>query len=112
MVVGEWQTKFNVLPRSRSLDLGSSVPDLGPDLDLTWDMDLDLSLTIADNKQPALISRVSVLLILRIILSFSLFNNKRTLTYQPKRSRTCLFQNIKKEEDNTKILFLTSHAHV
>ena len=76
MVVGEWQTKFNVLPRSRSLDLGPSVPDLGQDLDLTWDMDLDLSLAIEDNKQPALISRVSVLLILRIILSFSLFNNK------------------------------------
>ena len=51
---GEWQTKFNVKPRSRSSswDLGPSGPDLGPalgpDLDLTWD--LDLSLTMSRNK--------------------------------------------------------------
>ena len=43
---GEWQTKFNVSPGPGlwSLVLGPFGPDLGPDLDLTWD--LDLSLTI------------------------------------------------------------------
>ena len=41
-----WQTKFNVSPGPGlwSLVLGPFGPDLGPDLDLTWD--LDLSLTI------------------------------------------------------------------
>ena len=46
-VGGEWwQTKFNVSPGPGlwALVLGPSGPDLGPDLDLTWD--LDLSLTI------------------------------------------------------------------
>ena len=45
--VGEWQTKFNVSPGSGlwSLVLGPSGPDIGPGLDLTWDLDLDLSLT-------------------------------------------------------------------
>ena len=45
---GEWQTKFNVSPGPGlwSLDLGPFGPDLGPDRDLTWDLDLDLSLTI------------------------------------------------------------------
>ena len=43
---GEWQTKFSVSPGPGlwSLVLGRFGPDLGPDLDLTWD--LDLSLTI------------------------------------------------------------------
>ena len=43
---GGWQTKFNVSPGPGlwSLALGPFGPDLGPDLDLTWD--LDLSLTI------------------------------------------------------------------
>ena len=42
----EWQTKYNVIPGPGlwSLILGPFGPDLGPDLDLTWD--LDLSLTI------------------------------------------------------------------
>ena len=44
--VGGWQTKFSVSPGPGlwSLVLGPFGPDLGPDLDLTWD--LDLSLTI------------------------------------------------------------------
>ena len=48
VVSGEWQTKFNVSlgPGLWSLDLGPFAPDLGPDLDLTWDLDLDLILTI------------------------------------------------------------------
>ena len=43
-----WQTKFNVSPGPGlwSLVLGPFGPDLGPDQDLTWDLDLDLSLTI------------------------------------------------------------------
>ena len=51
VVSGEWwwQTKFNVSPGPDlgSLVLGPFGPDLGPDLDLTWDRDLDLSLTIS-----------------------------------------------------------------
>ena len=46
VVGGEWwQTKFNVSPGPGlwSLVLGSFGPDLGPDLDLTWDQDLDLT---------------------------------------------------------------------
>ena len=41
-----WQTKFNVSPGPGlwSLVLGPFGPDLGPDLNLTWD--LNLSLTI------------------------------------------------------------------
>ena len=44
---GGWQTKFNVSPGPGlwSLVLGPFGPDLGPDLDLTWVLDLDLSLT-------------------------------------------------------------------
>jgi len=43
--VGGWQTKFNVSPGPGlwSLVLGPSGPDLGPDLDLTWDLDLSLT---------------------------------------------------------------------
>ena len=43
-----WQTKFSVSPGPGlwSLVLGPFGPDLGPDLELTWDLDLDLSLTI------------------------------------------------------------------
>ena len=43
-----WQTKFNVSPGPGlwSLVLGPFGPDLGTDLNLTWDLDLDLSLTI------------------------------------------------------------------
>ena len=46
--VGGWQTKFNVSPGPGlwSLVLGPFRPDLGTDLDLTWDLDLELSLTI------------------------------------------------------------------
>ena len=46
--VGVWQTKFNVSPGPAlwSLVLGPFGPDLGPDLDLAWALDLDLSLTI------------------------------------------------------------------
>jgi len=42
---GEWQTKFNVSPGPGlwSLVLGPFGPDLGPDLDLTWDLDLSLT---------------------------------------------------------------------
>ena len=48
VVSGGWHTKFSVSPGPGlwSLVLGPFGPDLGPDLDLTWDMDLDLSLTI------------------------------------------------------------------
>jgi len=43
--VGGWQTKFNVSPGPGlwSLVLGPFGPDLGPDLDLTWDLDLSLT---------------------------------------------------------------------
>ena len=43
---GWWQTKFNVSPGPGlwSLVFGPFGHDLGPDLDLTWDLDLDLSL--------------------------------------------------------------------
>ena len=46
VVVSGWQTKFNVSPGPGlwPLVLGPFGPYLGPDLDLTWD--LDLSLTI------------------------------------------------------------------
>ena len=46
-----WQTKFNVSPGPGlwSLVLGPFGPDLGPDLDLTWD--LDLSLKIVQRQQ-------------------------------------------------------------
>ena len=49
---GWWQTKFNVSlgPGHWSLVLGLFGPDLGTDLDLTWDLDLDLSLTIVKNR--------------------------------------------------------------
>ena len=42
-----WQTKFNVSPGPGlwPLVLGPFGPDLGPYLDLTRDLDLDLSLT-------------------------------------------------------------------
>ena len=42
---GEWQTKFNVSPGPGllSLVLGPFGPDLGPDLNLTWDLDLSLT---------------------------------------------------------------------
>ena len=45
---GGCQTKYNVStgPGLWSLVLGLFGPDLGPDLELTWDLDLDLSLTI------------------------------------------------------------------
>ena len=51
MVRGEWwwwQTKFNVSPGPGlwSLVLGPFGPDLGPDLDLIWD--LSLTTTIID----------------------------------------------------------------
>ena len=49
VVSGEWwQTKFSVSPGPGlwSLVLGPFGPDLGPDLDPTWDLDLDPSLTI------------------------------------------------------------------
>ena len=54
MVSGEWwQTKFSVSPGPGfwSLDLGPFGPDLRPDLDLTWDLDLDLSLTIGNRPR-------------------------------------------------------------
>jgi len=40
-----WQTKFSVSPGPGlgSLVLGPFGPDLGPDLDLTWDLDLSLT---------------------------------------------------------------------
>ena len=40
-----WQTKFNVSPGPGlwSLVLGPFGPDLRPDLDLTWDLDLSLT---------------------------------------------------------------------
>ena len=44
MVGCEWQTQFNVEPGSRSLSL--VLGPAGPNLDLTWD--LDLSLTIME----------------------------------------------------------------
>ena len=46
---GEWQTKFSVSPGPGlwSLVLGPFGPNLGPDLDLTW----DLSLTKDENTQ-------------------------------------------------------------
>ena len=39
-----WQTNFNVSPGLWSLVLGTFGPDLGPDLDLTWDLDLSLKI--------------------------------------------------------------------
>ena len=47
VVSGGWQTKFSVSPGPGlwSLVLGPFGPNMGPDLDLTWD--LDLSLTIS-----------------------------------------------------------------
>ena len=53
--VGEWvggwvggrpNLVYSPGPGLWSLVLGSFGPDLGPDLDLIWDLDLDLSLTI------------------------------------------------------------------
>ena len=43
-----WQTKFNVStgPGLWSLVLGPFRPDLGPDLDLTWDLDLSLTMNV------------------------------------------------------------------
>ena len=43
--MGGWQTKFSVSPGPGlgSLVLGPFGPDLGPDLDLTWDLDLSLT---------------------------------------------------------------------
>ena len=48
-----WQTKFSVspVPGLWSLVLRPFGPDLGPDLHLTWDLDLDLSLTILYEAQ-------------------------------------------------------------
>ena len=42
-----WQTKFNVSPGLGlwSLVLGPFGPDLGPDLNLTWILDLSLTIT-------------------------------------------------------------------
>ena len=53
VVGGEWQTKFNVSPGPGlwPLVLGPFGPDLGVDLDPTWDLDLDLSLTILGRAQ-------------------------------------------------------------
>ena len=50
--MGGWQTKFSVSPGPGlwPLVLGPFGPDLGPDPDLTWDLDLDLSLTILGFK--------------------------------------------------------------
>ena len=46
---GEWQTKFCVSPGPGlwSLVLGPFGPYLGPDLDLTWDLDLSLTIIIS-----------------------------------------------------------------
>ena len=59
-----WQTKFNVSPGPSlwSLVLGPFGPDLGPHLDLTWVLDLDLSLTIV---------KLTLNLILKPISSFT-----------------------------------------
>ena len=48
LVGGGWQTKFSVSPGPGlwPLVLEPFGPDLGVDLDPTWDLDLDLSLTI------------------------------------------------------------------
>ena len=50
---GEWQTKFNVSPGPVwSLVLGPYGPDdLGPDLDLTWDLDLSLTISKIDTVE-------------------------------------------------------------
>ena len=47
-MVSGWQTKISVSPGPGlwSLVLGPFGPDLGTELNLTWDLDLDLSLTI------------------------------------------------------------------
>ena len=49
---GGWQTKFNVSPGPGlwSLALGPFGPDLGPDLDLTWDLDLSLTIPMLLNN--------------------------------------------------------------
>ena len=48
---GGWQTKFNVSPGPGlwSLVLGPFGPDQGPDLDLTWDLDLSLTKNLEGN---------------------------------------------------------------
>ena len=45
VVCGGWQTKFSVSPGPGlwRLVLGPFGPDLGPDLDPTWDLDLSLT---------------------------------------------------------------------
>ena len=57
MVSGVWQTKFSVSPGSGnwSLVLGPLEPDLEPDQDLTWDLDLSLTITYVYFTAPPLI---------------------------------------------------------
>ena len=52
VVGGEWQTKFNVSPGPGlwPLVLGPFGSNLGPDLDLTWDLDLELDNLNTDIK--------------------------------------------------------------
>ena len=51
-MVSGWQTKWNVSPGPGlwSLVLGPFGPDLGPGLDLTWDLDLSLTILFIQSK--------------------------------------------------------------
>ena len=58
VVSGEWQAKFSVSPGSGlwSLVLGPFGPDLGPDLNLTWDLDLSLTIRTPPDRSKGVIN--------------------------------------------------------
>ena len=67
MVSGGWQTKFNVSPGP---GLSPGTLDL---LDLTWDLDLDLSLTILHNG----VRNVTMVPIIPVCIVSKTFRNLR-----------------------------------
>ena len=76
MVVSGWQPKFNVSPGPGlwSLVLGPYGHDLGPDLDLTWDLDLSLTITQA-GIQPICRPIIKMVLGNKVTFSLNLFKN-------------------------------------